>query len=182
MKNQKAFVLPLATAMLIGTLAAPASALAAENTNVGKTTVTVTKKTEPPTYTLTVPAKLEVTQAGFTATKDAVKVTTEEAENFTGTVEVLLKSGNENKFISTENTKAELAYKIKKNADAKEALDVMVFQMHPDDVRENDSYILAEVGDTGATFGVDIAESDWNAAPDGTYEDVITFTAEYFAG
>ena len=174
MKNKKIFPLALAGMIGLGTLAAASSVMAEETTTkAGKTTVTVTKEDEKPNapaYELSVPARLEVTSAGFTKAEN-VKVTSD-ADKFTG--EVVVRASASGKFQEKNDAGKTLAYTL--NKDENTPLQEMVFRAS-DAIVSGDTYAI---NSSGAEFGVYIKDADWNAADDGTYTDTVSFVAEYY--
>lgn len=171
MKKERYFALALAATTALGVFAATTSVMANENNS---TTVTFTKETADPDYTLKVPAAISGTKEGFTAADEKVSVVSEKFGT-KGHVEVEIKTDNK---LLGKSKKEELAYQVRKNDTVTGDLKCMYFYPESVTTTETDDTVYATIN-SGADFGINIADADWNTAPDDTYTGTINFVATY---
>lgn len=158
MKKRKLLALASACVLLVGT-GTTVLATGAEELKTGSTAVTLNVSS----YTLTVPATVEINRAGHTALGDGIKVKPENP-TWEHDVKVSATSNNGWKFINTKDEESKVSYTLCGSNTSSEAKTEFDFE-----------YNKIQGGGQTITPYIYVLENDYNNAKDGEYKDTITF-------
>lgn len=162
MNKNKILAIAMASAMMTGTLATSAPALAADSAT---TTINLAVTDTTATYDLVVPATLNVTNSGYNAFTDGVTVKNLSDATGISSVDVTAESTNDWKLLDSDNH--EISYMLVAN-DAQDT--------------EKNTYSFTDTTnmttETGSKIDCGVNVSDYSDAAAGNYSDTITWTAE----
>ena len=159
MKKRKLLALASACVLLVGT-GTTVLATGSEEKKEGSTAVTLNVSS----YTLTVPATVTVSKAGYTELNGGIKVRADR-DDWMHDVTVSATSNNDWKFINTTDEGKTVSYTLcesNSSTDMKKEFDFLNYEIHG--------------GGKTITPYIYVSESAYNDAKDGEYKDTITFT------